>query len=130
MKEKKPHTNETSIKPGQKLAEKDLDWELLDDLIGIFCTGEECSAVLGLHYETINNKIMEKFNVPFPEYFKQKRGKGKASLRRRQFELTKTNPALSIWLGKQYLGQKDRLETSSPENEVLKIKVEIVNENT
>lgn len=35
-------------------------------------------------------------------------GTGRASLRRRQFQLAETNAAMAIWLGKQYLGQYDR----------------------
>ncbi len=33
--------------------------------------------------------------------------RARAALRRRQFEEAKTSPAMAIWLGKQYLGQKD-----------------------
>ena len=88
-------------------AAKEMNWDLLDNLIGIFCTLEECSACLELSETTINSKIKEKFGISFCDYFKQKASKGRASLRRRQFEMSKTNPALCIWLGKQYLGQAD-----------------------
>lgn len=92
---------------GNKAAEKDMDFAMLDNLIGIFCTLEECSAVLGLDEDTVMKKVKEKYGVPFSVYFKQKNAFGKASLRRRQVKLSETNPALSIWLGKQYLGQRD-----------------------
>ena len=32
------------------------------------------------------------------------------SLRRSQFRIAETNPTMAIWLGKQYLGQKDRAD--------------------
>ena len=35
------------------------------------------------------------------------RSDGKVSLRRAQFKLAQTNPTMSIFLGKQYLGQSD-----------------------
>jgi hypothetical protein len=35
---------------------------------------------------------------------------GKASLRRRQWELAQKNTAMAIFLGKQYLGQRDSYE--------------------
>lgn len=95
------------FKEGNQAALKEIDWALLDNLIGIFCTLEECAGVLELSDETISTKIKEKFGMSFLAYFKQKNCKGKASLRRRQFEMSKTNPALAIWLGKQYLNQKD-----------------------
>ena len=37
---------------------------------------------------------------------------GKASLRRTQFRMAETSAAMAIWLGKQYLGQKDKSELS------------------
>ena len=46
----------------------------------------------------------------FSEVFKRKRGKGKISLRRSQFQLAQTNPTMAIWLGKQWLGQTDKQE--------------------
>ena len=86
---------------------KEVDFNLLDNLIAIFCTGEECAGVLEIDYDTLNRNIKEKFNIGFSEYFKQKNFKGRASLRRTQFNMAQTNPALAISLGKQYLGQKD-----------------------
>ena len=51
--------------------------------------------------------------MSFSEVFKQKRGIGKISLRRYQFELAKKNANMAIWLGKQYLGQKDEVQVES-----------------
>ena len=92
---------------GEQAALKEMNWDLLDSLIGIFCTLEECAACLDLDQDTINNKIKQKYGITFSDYFRQKASKGRASLRRRQFEMSKTNPALAIWLGKQYLGHRE-----------------------
>lgn len=35
----------------------------------------------------------------------------KIQLRKNQIELSKKSAAMGIWLGKQYLGQKDNLDT-------------------
>ncbi len=92
---------------------KTIDWKQLDSLIGIQCTGEECAAVLDIDYDTLNAIIKrEKKLAGFSEYFKLKRGRGKASLRRRQFKMAENNPTMAIWLGKQYLGQADKNETN------------------
>ena len=48
----------------------------------------------------------------FSEVFKEKRGLGKISLRRNQWRLAEKNATMAIWLGKQYLGQKDQVEAS------------------
>lgn len=50
----------------------------------------------------------------FSETFAIKRGKGKISLRRSQFQLAEKNASMAIWLGKQYLGQKDVVEIGLP----------------
>lgn len=86
---------------------KEIDFDLLDDLIKIFCTGEECADILKVNYDTLNTRIKENFSMTFSEYFKIKNSQGKMSLRRRQFALTEKHPAMAIFLGKNYLHQKD-----------------------
>ena len=48
----------------------------------------------------------------FSEVFKEKSGLGKISLRRNQWRLAEKSATMAIWLGKQYLGQKDQVEAS------------------
>ena len=90
--------------------QKKIDYEKLDKLLGIFCTGEECASVLDMDYDTINACLKRDKKVGFSEYSNMKKGVGRASLRRRQFQMAEKNPALAIWLGKQYLGQVDHQE--------------------
>jgi len=89
---------------------KVVDYAKLDSLCQIQCTGEEAASVLGMSYELLNQKLKAEKGMGFLEYFAEKRGAGKASLRRRQFEMAKSNPTMAIWLGKQYLGQADKQE--------------------
>ena len=42
--------------------------------------------------------------------YEEKRGIGKISLRRAQFRLAEKNAAMAIFLGKNYLGQRDHVE--------------------
>ena len=91
---------------------KIIDYATLDKLCAIQCTGEEIAAILGLSYESLNNKLKQEKKMGFLEYFKQKGSTGKASLRRRQFTMAESNPTMAIWLGKQYLGQKDQSHSS------------------
>jgi hypothetical protein len=54
--------------------------------------------------------------MTFAEYFGQKRKIGRISLRRKQWEVaTAGNIPMLIWLGKQYLDQKDRHEVTGTE---------------
>ena len=89
---------------------KIVDFNMLDNLIAIFCTGEECAGVLGMDYDTLNARLKEEKGMTFSEYFKQKNAQGKASLRRKQFAMAEKHPVMAIWLGKQYLGQADKQE--------------------
>jgi hypothetical protein len=76
--------------------------QLVTDLAGIFCSAEEIATVLGIARSTLYEK--------FPDALEKGRASGKESLRRAQFKAAlKGNPAVLIWLGKQYLGQTDKL---------------------
>lgn len=91
-----------------------IDYETLDDLCNIHCTGEECAAILGMDYDTLNVRLKEDGNGGFSDYFKIKSAGGKMSLRRRQIGLAlEGNPTMLIWMGKQQLGQTDKREVDS-----------------
>ncbi len=103
---KKKKTPATKNKGGRP--RKVIDWEQLEKLCAIHCTGEECASVLGVSYDALNDAIKRAGYSGFPEYFKKHSGPGKASLRRMQFKSAESgNATMLIWLGKQYLGQRD-----------------------
>lgn len=88
---------------------KPIDFSLVDKLCSIQCTGEEIASVVGVDYDTLERRIKTEFDCSFTEYFEAKRGAGKASLRRMQWKAAESGSnAMLIWLGKQYLGQKDK----------------------
>lgn len=87
---------------------KEIDYDLVDNLCEIQCTGEEIASVLNVDYDTLNRHIQRDFNMGFAEYFELKRKSGRASLRRKQWQMAGNNPTMAIWLGKQYLGQTDK----------------------
>ncbi len=79
-----------------------------EQLCAIQCTREEICAVLDVSEKTLNEWCKETYEGrTFSLVFDEKREMGKASLRRNQWNLAKTNPTMGIWLGKQYLGQRD-----------------------
>ena len=87
---------------------KQIDKEQFENLCGLQCTKEEICAWFGVTEKTLNAWCKRTYNEGFSLIFSQKRGKGKISLRRYQFQLAKKNANMAIWLGKQYLGQKDQ----------------------
>lgn len=90
---------------------KPIDYPKLEALCKIQCTGEECAAVLGVDYDTLNRHLIADGHVGFAEYYKRHSEGGKASLRRLQWKNAEAgNVTMQIWLGKQYLQQTDKQE--------------------
>lgn len=78
-----------------------------ENLCAIQCTKEEISSVLNISEDTLERWCKETYNQNFAVVFAEKKQVGKMSLRRTQWRLAEKNPTMSIWLGKQYLGQRD-----------------------
>lgn len=93
-------------KMGRK--EKEINKRQFEKLCEIQCTEEEVCSVLGVTDKTLARWCKNTYNKRFSEVFREKRLGGKASLRRNQWHMAETNPTMAIWLGKQYLGQKDK----------------------
>lgn len=79
---------------------------VVEDLAEMQCTAKEIASVLGVHEDTIRTR----FSAPY----KRGRETGKSSIRRVQWEIAKTitgpgAATMAIWLGKQYLGQTDKI---------------------
>ena len=87
-----------------------IDWEQLDKLCQMQCTKVEIADWFDCSEDTIERAIKRKHKVGFAVYYNKKRVAGIISLRRNQFQLSAKFPAMAIWLGKQYLDQKDKQE--------------------
>lgn len=86
---------------------KYIDQKQFESLCGLQCTKEEICGFLEVTDKTLENWCKRTYKKGFSEVFREKRGKGKISLRRAQFRLAERSAAMAIWLGKQYLDQKD-----------------------
>ena len=97
---------------------KEIDFEIVKKLCGIQCTAEEIATFFGVSADTIDRRLREKYKVGFAEFFKKNNSQGKISLRRNQFALSKKSAGMAIFLGKNYLNQRDRFdneEATTPE---------------
>lgn len=96
---------------------KPIVWEEFDKLCAMQCTREEIAAWFGISKQALIRACHTNFGMTFKELHAQKRMKGRISVRRKQFQLAmEGNPTMLIWLGKQYLGQRDNMElTSDPQ---------------
>jgi DNA-binding transcriptional ArsR family regulator len=90
-----------------------IDWNTVDALCSVQCTMEEIASALGVSVDTIDRAVKRDHKMTFAEYFKEKRKAGFVSLRRKQFQTASNgNVAMQIWLGKQWLDQRDRQEVT------------------
>ena len=89
---------------------KEIDQDRYEKLCGLQCTKEDICDFFGVTDKTIDAWCKRTYKESFSVVFKQKRGKGKCSLRRYQFALAQKNANMAIWLAKQYLGQSDTPE--------------------
>lgn len=93
---------------GRKNAQ--IDKKQFESLCGLQCTREEIAAFFGVCDDTLNTWCKRIYKENFSVVFKQKRGIGKISLRRNQWRLAEKNANMAIFLGKQYLNQRDEPE--------------------
>ena len=92
---------------GHSAKEKERFKAQFEGLCRIQCTEEEICGVLNCDDATLCRWCKTVYGRTFADVYKEKRQGGKASLRRQQFKIAETNATMSIWLGKQYLGQSD-----------------------
>ena len=86
-----------------------IDYVTVEKLAHIHCTKQEIASFLGCSVDTLDR------DANFEVYYKKGLDGGKMSLRRMQFKLAEKNSAMAIFLGKQYLGQKDVIEEQNVE---------------
>lgn len=86
---------------------KEIDREQFEKLCGLQCTKEEICGWFGVTDKTLDAWCRRALGQTFSEVYAEKRQVGKISLRRSQFRLAEKNATMAIWLGKQYLGQRD-----------------------
>jgi hypothetical protein len=101
---------------------KSIDQKQFENLCGLQCTRKEICDWFDISEKTLDKWCNETYGMSFSLVFEQKREKGKISLRRAQFRLAEKNATMAIWLGKQYLGQRDvqSIEVSKPIDETIK----------
>lgn len=93
---------------------KEIDQKQFENLCGLQCTLEEICGWFGVTDKTLDGWCKRTYRASFSEVFRQKRGLGKVSLRRSQWRLAEKNASMAIWLGKQYLGQRDVVDLGLP----------------
>ncbi len=91
----------------------EIDYNLVEKLANIQCTQKEIASFLGCDERTLQR------DEEFCRIYKKGIENGKMSLRRMQYKLAEKNTSMAIFLGKQYLGQKDVVENQLVQNGIL-----------
>ena len=96
---------------------KQIDKTEFEKLCFLQCTEREFCSWFDVSDETLNKWCKENYDGrTFLAVFKEKRENGLISLRRTQFQLAEKSPAMAIFLGKNLLGQTDKLEQTQTIN--------------
>jgi hypothetical protein len=82
---------------------KKIDPEIVEKLAAILCTMEEIGQIVGCSVDTLERR--------FADIIEKGRAHGNMSLRRKQYDLAMGgNVTMCIWLGKQRLGQREKID--------------------
>ena len=90
-----------NFKRALDIGSKEIDLKQLEKLGSMMATMDEVAAFFEINKSTLSMRpdLMDVYN--------RGKEKGKLSLRRNQFKLAEKSASMCIWLGKQYLDQKD-----------------------
>ena len=108
---------------------KEIDQNQFEKLCSICCTQKEIADFFDCSIDTINRWCKRTYKLTFADTYEKKSSPGKISLRRWQFKAAEAgNTSLLIFLGKQYLGQSDRIETDNKNDSTININVSAATE--
>ena len=101
---------------------KEYDRKSFVDLVGMGCTQEEICWFFrdetgkSANIDTLSRWCKRTFGQNFQEFYRENGAQAlKMAVRRNQVKLSEKSAAMAIFLGKNYLGQRDSIEYSDKE---------------
>lgn len=91
---------------------KEFDRKQFENMCAYQCTKKEICAFLNANPNTLSAWCKRTYGMQFRDVYEQKREAGKMSLRRKQWKLADKSAAMAIFLGKNYLGQRDSFDVA------------------
>ena len=103
----------------------DIPKDKFEVLMGIpLVTGEIICDFFKIHKNSLNNWVKKNYKCTFDDLKKAQHSQVKLKLTAKQYELAmKGDRAMLIWLGKQWLGQTEKVETKNETKEVTEFKI-------
>ena len=113
MARKKTTTAVAPTKNKRGRPRKTFDLKEVAKVASLQCTYEEAAAFFECSVDTIRDRVNN--DPEFSQVFKSGREQGKLSVRRAQYlkGVVNGNVTMLIWLGKQWLGQKDHVSVDA-----------------
>lgn len=90
--------------------EKQIDWDLVDEMLEAENTGISIASEFNMHADTFYRKVQEEFNIGFTDYAQSKRAKGEDNIKLAQYRKAigaskKGDTTMLTYLGKVRLKQ-------------------------
>ena len=90
---------------------KEVDFEQLEKLCEWHCNQKEIAEFFRMNPNVLKKRVEEHYGQTWAELIAEFKGRGKCLLRKMQWKSAEQgNVTMQIFLGKNYLGQSDKLE--------------------
>lgn len=93
-----------------------IDQSQFEGLCKLQCTEVEICDWFSVTDKTLNRWCRDTYGKTFSEIYREKKNGGKISLRRTQWKLAEKSVPMAIFLGKNYLGQRDTFPAEQRES--------------
>lgn len=103
--------NKTKKAQGRPLAE--IDWEHVEKLARCHCTGSQIAANIGVHPETLYDRVEARYGKLFSQFSQEMKQNGISLIKKKQFEKAEAGDNMMlIWVGKNFCDQSDNAKTN------------------
>ena len=104
-----------------------IDWDTEGKLLEADCKTVDIARQLGISEDTLTRRCKRDLDVPFAVFSQQKKMLGDNLLRAKQYQTAMSgNVTMQIWLGKQRLGQTDKMEHQGKDGGPIRTVTEVI----
>ena len=104
-----------------------IDWDVINELLQCGSSQRDCASQMGIDPATLGKHCQIEFGIDWIDYARMWADKGCNSLRVTQHRkaIDDKDTKMLIWLGKQRLGQSDKIETDNVSTVIPAVKIYI-----
>lgn len=93
----------------------EFDWQRMDNILEFGARLLDCSELLGVSEDTIQNRVRERYGITFMQYRERKLSKVRMKVLQKMIDVGTNgngNTTMLIWLSKNLLGWTDKMENN------------------